>query len=72
MVGMSAQSVNKQLERLGFHTKPVKEWVLTDKGKEFGIYLDTGKKHSNGTMIQQIKWKESILEAAQFTVKQEN
>ena len=37
------------------------EWKLTEKGKEFGIYLDTGKAHSNGTPIQQIKWKEAVV-----------
>lgn len=41
------------------------EWRLTEKGKAYGSYLDTGKVHSNGTPIQQIKWKESILPLVQ-------
>jgi Rha family phage regulatory protein len=41
------------------------EWRLTDRGKAYGSYLDTGKVHSNGTPIQQIKWKESILPLVQ-------
>lgn len=41
------------------------EWRLTEKGKAYGSYLDTGKTHSNGTPIQQIKWKESILPLVQ-------
>lgn len=41
------------------------EWRLTDRGKAYGSYLDTGKTHSNGTPIQQIKWKESILPLVQ-------
>jgi len=36
-------------------------WHLTDSGKAFGVYLDTGKNHSNGTPVQQIKWKHSVL-----------
>ena len=31
-------------------------WELTDEGKKFGQYIDTGKKHSDGTSVQQIKW----------------
>jgi len=61
MQGRSAQAVNKQLEVLGFQAKIDKVWHLTDTGKQFGVYLDTGKTHSNGTPIQQIKWKESII-----------
>ena len=41
------------------------EWRLTDRGKAYGSYLDTGKVNSNGTPIQQIKWKESILPLVQ-------
>ena len=41
------------------------EWRLTDRGKAYGSYLDTGKVHSNGTPIQQIKWKESIFPLVQ-------
>ena len=38
-----------------------KWWELTDQGKEFGKYFDTGKKHSDGTPVQQIKWKKKII-----------
>lgn len=44
-----------------FQHKMNKKWALTEKGKQFAVLLDTGKRHSDGTMIQQLKWKESII-----------
>ena len=44
-----------------FQHKMNKKWVLTEKGKQFAVLLDTGKRHSDGTMIQQLKWKESVI-----------
>lgn len=63
---MSAIAINLILNKMGLQNqienkKGHKTWVLTEKGKEFGVYLDTGKSHSNGTPIQQIKWKESVI-----------
>lgn len=40
-------------------------WKLTDAGKKFGQYQDTGKKHSNGTPVQQVKWAETVIEKIQ-------
>jgi len=65
-LGFSAQVINVMLSENGYQIKHTStggksEWKLTEKGKEFGIYLDTGKAHSNGTPIQQIKWKESVV-----------
>jgi len=37
-------------------------YELTDKGLEYAIYLDTGKKHNDGTPIRQIKWYDSVVE----------
>lgn len=37
-------------------------YELTDLGHGFGVYLDTGKKHSNGTPVRQIKWRGAILD----------
>lgn len=63
---LSAIAINHILNKMGLQNQIVskkghKTWVLTEKGKEFGVYLDTGKSHSNGTPIQQIKWKESVI-----------
>ena len=59
-LNLNAVEVNKKLELLGFQFykrdyKKRKYWCLTDKGIEFGQYLDTGKKRGDGTPVQQIK-----------------
>jgi hypothetical protein len=49
---------------VGIYTNADKDkfkYTLTNKGKSYGIILDTNKTHSDGSPIQQIKWKESIL-----------
>ena len=67
---ISAKNVNLHLAAMGFQERVEYrtgkfEWRLTEKGKAYGSYLDTGKVHSNGTPIQQIKWKESIFPLVQ-------
>lgn len=67
---VSAKQVNLLLANMKLQEKAEYragkfEWRLTDRGKAYGSYLDTGKVHSNGTPIQQIKWKESILPLVQ-------
>lgn len=60
---LSAIEVNKLLQINGFQKKDAGKWRMTEKGKEFGVYLDTGKKHSDGTMVQQLKWKGAVMKA---------
>jgi len=63
-LGISPKKVNLTLQELGLqiHTeykskgKTKKKWEQTEKGAEFGSILDVGKKHSDGTPVQQIKW----------------
>lgn len=67
---VSAKAVNLTLAAMGFSERfeyrtGKFEWRLTAKGKEYGSYLDTGKVHSDGTPIQQIKWKESVIPLVQ-------
>lgn len=57
----SAQAVNKALKAAGLQEKNGKHWSPTDAGEEYAILMDTGKKHSDGSMVQQIKWKESVI-----------
>ena len=62
---ISAKQLNKALAAMGLQEwreyKPKKfEWRLTDKGKNYGTYLDVGRKHSDGTPVLQIKWRESV------------
>lgn len=58
---LTAVKVNQRLAELGYQIRKGKEWELTEKGKAAGgVYLDTGKKHSNGTPIRQIKWPSTL------------
>lgn len=55
------KEMNLSLACRGFQIKEWGHWTPTDKGKKYAVLLDTGKRHSNGTMIQQLKWKETVL-----------
>ncbi|WP_445365579.1 Bro-N domain-containing protein [Microbulbifer sp. ANSA001] len=64
---MSAREFNAILQRMGLQKhveyKPRKKrWELTPKGEEFGRYCDTGKNHSGGAPVQQLKWRKAVLE----------
>jgi hypothetical protein len=58
---VSAYYINKLLKDNGLQTKEGKQWELTEEGKKFGVYLDVGKKHSNGTPIKQVKWNKDLV-----------
>lgn len=55
-IGISARAVNSKLAALGLQEKTGKKWAPTESGMEYCQVLDVGKKHSDGTPIQQIKW----------------
>ena len=66
-LGLKAQEPNKLLTAQGFQTnhrnhKDVIYYELTEKGKQYGEYADTGKVHSNGTPVKQIKWYSTIFD----------
>lgn len=56
------REVNKLLEIGGYQVKSGGQWLPTEKGKAHAVLLDTGKRHSSGVMIQQLKWKETVLD----------
>lgn len=64
-LGLSAKAVNQLLAAKMYQVKTDAGWQLTEPGKVHGVYLDTGKRHSNGTPIQQIKWRSSISKLLQ-------
>jgi phage regulator Rha-like protein len=57
----SARKINVLLQEKGLQEKVADQWVATEKGREFSELLDTGKKHSDGTPIKQLKWFQSVL-----------
>lgn len=58
---LSAVATNKRLEVLGYQEKLGSAWVPTEKGKPYAVFLDTGKRHSDGTPVTQLKWLSSII-----------
>ncbi|PSJ23591.1 phage antirepressor [Halomonas sp. ND22Bw] len=66
---MSAIAVNRALRDLGFQTQEAdgrgkKHWVMTEAGRRAGgRMLDTGKRHGDGTPVQQLKWPKSVGDA---------
>jgi len=65
---VSARKVNKILEEMGLQ-KPfrdtngkLRQWEPTSDGLHYTVLKDTGKKHSDGTPIQQLFWKKSVLQ----------
>ncbi len=77
--GLSSIKVNKMLEALGLQVQTSyiskgnvtkRFWELTEKGKQHGIYVDTSRKHCNGTPVRNIKWYESVIELLKGKAKQ--
>lgn len=64
-IGVSAVKFNRSLADLGLQEKKNDVWCATEHGKTYSVLLDAGKKHSDGTPIQQLKWKEAVLELVQ-------
>lgn len=54
--GMSAQKVNKALEEAGLQKRVGDEWVPLPAAEGLYRLFDTGKKHSTGTPVTQLKW----------------
>lgn len=66
--GKSAIAVNALLQEFGFQTgwrdaKNRPHWEPTEKGKPFAVWVDTGKKHSNGTPVRQLRWSSGTVGA---------
>ena len=59
--GMSAQVVNKILNLHDLQEKVNGLWIPTEKGRQYCRLIDSGKRHSDGSTIQQIKWLESVI-----------
>lgn len=61
-LGKSAIAVNKRLEAMGLQVKTSAGWQPTDAGLAKGaVLLDTGKRHSSGVPVRQLKWPDDIL-----------
>lgn len=64
---MSAVQMNKLLAQCGLqrsfeYAKSKKRWELLPEGRVHAVIVDTAKKHGDGKPVQQILWKESVVE----------
>jgi len=70
-IGCSGRGVNLLLAGAGMQMKRGETWEVLEAGRDFARILDTGKKHGNGTPVQQIKWSPQViplLEAGSFSL----
>lgn len=58
----TAKVFNQILADAGLQQNIAGHWVPTEKGRPHASVLDTGKAHSSGTPIQQVKWRDSVLQ----------
>lgn len=60
-LGISARKFNMLLAEAGLQAKKGDAWAPMQAAEGFCRIMDTGKRHGDGTMIQQIKWAENVL-----------
>lgn len=66
--GKSSRAVNALLEQHGYQAgtrdaKGVLHWEPTEKGRPFAVFLDTGKRQGDGSMVRQLRWSADIVAA---------
>lgn len=59
---MTAIQFNLALEKAGLQKREANQWVPTDAAKGLYEWADTGKKHSNGTPIKQLRWFKIVID----------
>lgn len=67
-IKLSGQKINAMLAAAGLQIKSGKVWELLAAGREFAAIYDTGKKHSDGVPVQQVKWSASVLDKLQLAM----
>jgi prophage antirepressor-like protein len=61
LFGLSARKVNDLLAGAGLQHKIADKWEAIGDGKKYSVMQDTGKAHSDGTPIRQLKWTTDII-----------
>lgn len=61
-IGLSARKFNMLLAEAGLQAKKGEHWTPLQTAEGFCRIMDTGKRHGDGTMIQQVKWAENVLQ----------
>ena len=65
-LNLSARRTNSLLELAGFQSsyrddKGRLHWALTELGRKYGTYLDTGRKQTNRSPTKQIRWYGEVV-----------
>lgn len=59
---LTAIKFNLLLESAGLQVKEFGNWLPTDASSGLFEWLDTGKRHSDGAPVKQIKWFKAVLD----------
>lgn len=63
--GVSGRRINEVLVQYEYQRKEGTSYEPLELGVPFAVMQDTGKRHSDGTPIRQLKWDSSIVEELQ-------
>ena len=59
---LSAVKTNRLIETKGLQVHDIKgDWVPTEQARHLCEWLDTNKRHSDGTPVKQLKWFSSVV-----------
>ena len=64
--GLSGIAANQMIAERGYQigkrdAKGRTYWEPTEKGKPFAVFVDTGKKHSNGSPVRHLRWAAGLI-----------
>ena len=65
IIGVGPRQMNLLLAEAGLQAKRGEHWTPLEAAEGFCRIMDTGKRHGDGTMIQQVKWAEGVLALVQ-------
>lgn len=64
-IGVSGRAFNMLLAEAGLQAKKGEHWAPLATAEGFCRVLDTSKRHGDGSMIQQVKWSDGVLNLIQ-------
>ncbi|GBQ23386.1 hypothetical protein AA103193_2400 [Tanticharoenia sakaeratensis NBRC 103193] len=63
--GLGAQAINRALRAMGYQAKEKvgrdEVWLPTKAGEPYAVMQDTGKAHTDGTPVRQLKWRANVV-----------
>ena len=68
---ISGQVVNKILCQAELQDRIGNVYVPTDKGSRYAVLVDTGKRHSDGAPVHQLKWKRQVVDQLKDAILQQ-